>query len=219
MPCEYSAGGTRLVLLPQRAAWLPEHGTMLVADVHIGKAVAFRRLGVPVPRGTTGETLARLQQLVDHTRAEHVIVLGDLLHSRKGLAAQTLSQVERWRGEHPGLRITLVRGNHDDRAGDPPQAWGIECVDGPLRLAGLALLHEPAAVPGAYAIGGHVHPCAWVGSRHDRLRLPCFHFGPEVAVLPAFGAFTGMHAVKQAEGDRVFVIAGDEVRSLHSTHA
>ncbi len=214
-----TVGGRRLVLLAQRAAWLPEHATLLVADVHIGKAVAFRRLGVPVPHGTTGETLERLQQIVMQTRAEHQVVLGDQLHSRTGLAAQTLSQVERWRAGHPGLRITLVRGNHDDRAGDPPAPWGVECVDGPLRLGPLALVHEPAAVPGAYSIGGHFHPCAWVGRRHDRLRLPCFHVGPEVAVLPAFGAFTGMHALPRGDRDRVFVIAGDEVRSLHFANA
>jgi len=35
-------------------------------------------------------------------------------------------------------------------------------------------------------------------------------------VLPAFGAFTGMQTVSAAPGDRVYVIAGDAVRPLHS---
>ena len=52
--------GQRLDLLPQRAAFLPALRTLLVADAHIGKAVSFRRLGVPVPEATTAGTLARL---------------------------------------------------------------------------------------------------------------------------------------------------------------
>ena len=47
---ELLAGGALLRLLPERAAYLPEHHTLLVADAHIGKAQSFRRLGVPPTR-------------------------------------------------------------------------------------------------------------------------------------------------------------------------
>ena len=46
------------------------------------------------------------------------------------------------------------------------------------------------------------------------LRLPCFHFGEQVAVLPAFGAFTGMHPIEPGDGDRVYAIADDRVVAL-----
>jgi uncharacterized protein len=60
-----------------------------------------------------------------------------------------------------------------------------------------------------------VHPCISVGGRaHDRLRLPCFHFGAQVGVLPAFGSFTGMHPVQPQPGERVFAIADETVREL-----
>lgn len=214
MNAELTVGGTRFVLLPQRAAWLPEHGTLLVADVHIGKAATFRRLGVPVPQGTTSDAVERLGALVQATGADHLIVLGDLLHGRLGRAAATLERFARWREAHAALRVTLVRGNHDDRSGDPPPEWRVDVLDGPLRLGGLALVHDPQPVPGAYAVGGHVHPCAWIGRGHDRLRLPCFHFGAQVGVLPAFGSFTGMHPAQTAPGDRVFAVAEDAVREL-----
>jgi DNA ligase-associated metallophosphoesterase len=214
MSAELAAGGTRFVLLPQRAAWLPEHGTLLVADVHIGKAATFRRLGVPVPQGTTSDAVERLAALVQATGAAQLVVLGDLLHGRLGRVGATLERFARWREAHAALQVTLVRGNHDDRSGDPPPEWRVEVVDGPLRLGGLALVHDPQPVPGAYAVGGHVHPCAWVGRGHDRLRLPCFHFAPEVAVLPAFGDFTGMHALPCGDDDRIYVIAGDAVRAV-----
>ena len=212
---ELEAGGTTLRLLAQRAAYLPEHHTLLVADAHIGKAVSFRRLGVPVPGGTTTETLDRLSAAVTATEARRVVFLGDLLHSARSRAAATWAAVARWRALNQRLELTLVRGNHDNHAGDPPAEWGVECRDGPLRLGGLALAHHPDPVPCAYVLAGHVHPAAVVGGRaHDRLRLPCFHFGTQVGVLPAFGAFTGMHVLPRGPGDRVYVIAGDAVRAL-----
>jgi hypothetical protein len=52
------------------------------------------------------------------------------------------------------------------------------------------------------------------GRAHDRLRLPCFHFGPSVGVLPAFGEFTGLHRVQRGPGDRVFVVQGETVHAV-----
>ncbi|HSM22163.1 MAG TPA: ligase-associated DNA damage response endonuclease PdeM [Rubrivivax sp.] len=216
---ELMAGGMLLRLLPQRAAYLPSRQTLLVADTHLGKAVSFRRLGVPVPEATTDETLQRLTQAIAGTGARNVVFLGDLLHSARSHAAATMAAVARWREQHAGLALTLVRGNHDNHAGDPPAAWGVDCVDGPLHMGGLALAHQPEAVPGRYVVAGHLHPAAVVGGRgRDRLRLPCFHFGPAVGVLPAFGAFTGMHVMPHSPGNRVYVVADGAVRALPGLH-
>ena len=68
---------------------------------------------------------------------------------------------------------------------------------------------------GVYALAGHVHPGVVLAGRGgDRLRLPCFHFGARVGVLPAFGTFTGMHPIKRDPGDRVFVVADNAVPEL-----
>jgi DNA ligase-associated metallophosphoesterase len=205
----------RLQLLPQRAAFDPDRGLLLVADAHIGKAVSFRRLGVPVPHGTTGEALARLDALLAATDARHLVFLGDFLHSPRSRAASTMDQVAAWRERHGQRAMTLVRGNHDERAGDPPAALRIAVVDGPLRVGPWALQHHPQAVPGAYALAGHLHPGIVLRGRVvGRLRLPCFHFGAQVGVLPAFGPFTGLHAIERAEGERVFALADEVVREV-----
>ena len=218
-PLEVNAGGERLCLLPQRALFLPDHGVLLVADAHIGKAVSFRRLGVPVPAGTTDATLERLSDALALTQAHHLIFLGDLLHSTRSRAAATVAAVARWRASRRALQLTLVRGNHDRHAGDPPADWGVSCVDEPLAMGGLALCHHPEARPGAYVLAGHVHPSAVVGGRaHQRLRLPCFHLGPQVGVLPAFGEFTGTHTLPRSPQDRVFVTTGETVRELPTLH-
>jgi len=208
-------GGERLVLLADKAAFLPDHATLLVADAHVGKAVSFRRLGVPVPRGTTTGTLERIGALVERLGARRVVFLGDFLHSSRAHAPSTLGAVARWRQRHAALDLVLVRGNHDDRAGDPPAALRFTVVDEPLRLAGLALCHHPQPVDGAYALAGHLHPCVTLpGRAGERLRLPCFHFGQRVGVLPAFGEFTGMHPADLGADDRVFAVADECVIEL-----
>lgn len=215
---ETQAAGVRVQLLPQRAACLPDHGVLLVADAHIGKAQSFRKLGVPVPEATTAGTLQRLHEALVLCGANHIVFLGDLLHSAQARAAGTLDAVAQWRSTHASLQLTLVRGNHDGHAGDPPPNWGVDCVDEPFCLPGLpqlALCHQPDARPGTYVLAGHVHPAAVVqGGRREALRLPCFHFGPAVGVLPAFGDFTGTHVLPRGPQDRVWVTTGDTVRRL-----
>lgn len=205
------------------AAYLPDHSTVLIADAHFGKAVSFRKLGVPVPQGTTSETLASLTQLLSETAAQRIVFLGDFLHSARSHAPATLATIARWREAHAALSITLVRGNHDDRAGDPPATLGIEVVDEPLHLGPFALCHYPKPREGAYVIAGHWHPCISIrGRAFERLRLPCFWLGDDtgalpqnaVGVLPAFGSFTGMHRIEPRAGDRIFPVAGDTVREI-----
>ena len=200
--------GAPLRLLPQRAAYLPGPGLLLVADLHLGKAQSFRRLGVPVPQGTTSATLARLDAALAATGARGIVFLGDLIHSARSKAPATWAAVARWRERHPTLALHLVRGNHDRHVGDPPPEWRVDCVDEPWPVQpGLALAHHPAPAAAGYVLAGHLHPAVAVGGRaHDRLRLPCFHFGPRVGVLPAFGAFTGTHVLARTPGDRVFVV-------------
>ena len=210
-----SVAGQVLMLMPEKCVFLPESDTLLVADAHVGKAVSFRALGVPVPSGTTGETLALLSSLVQRLAVRRIVFLGDFLHSARSRAPATMAAVRRWRDEHPQLELTLVRGNHDDRAGDPPAWLGIEAVDEPLRQGGLALCHHPRPQPEGYVLAGHLHPCVNVSGRaRDSMRLPCFWFTAQFAVLPAFGAFTGMQAVRPAAGERVFVATPEQVFEL-----
>jgi metallophosphoesterase superfamily enzyme len=136
--------------------------------------------------------------------------------------------VARWRAEHTGLELVLVRGNHDDRAGDPPPDLGIEVVAAPAPLGPFALCHEPAGVrapPRAspsegYRLAGHLHPAVRLSGRADgSVRLRCFAVGPDEAVLPAFGDFTGGCTVGHPAGGRLYAIAGDRVFALPAREA
>lgn len=208
-------GGTPLWLLPQRAVWWPSARTAFVADVHFGKAATFRRAGQPVPHGTTADNLARLDAVLAVTGAQHLVFLGDFLHARSGAADALWSQLLPWRERHVGIRMTLVRGNHDLHAGDPPAALGITLVDEPwqpLEGAEVRACHHPLAVAGSTVLAGHLHPTVTLyGLARDAARLPCFAFTPGLLVLPAFGAFTGTSSQSMAPQARRFAVVGDRV--------
>lgn len=204
--------GEPLVLLSEKAVFQERTGTLLVADAHLGKAAAFRAAAIPLPGGTTTEALLRLSAALERTGARRLLLLGDFFHSRSGRASRTLAAIAEWRERNADLDVLLVRGNHDRGAGDPPVEWRFTCCDEPLIEPPFAFRHHPAEEPGSYVLAGHVHPavslCGFGGQRE---KLPCFLFGDRVALLPAFGGFTGGASVRPRKGDRVYVIAEGEV--------
>ncbi len=206
-----TVAGERLQLLAERAAYWPSGRVLFIADFHLGKAASFRRAGIPLPAGTTAENVERLDRAVERTGAAQVLFLGDFLHSAEGRAARTLERFRQWRESRPQVELTIVRGNHDRKAGDPPAQWGVRCVEAGERLGPFVLNHEPGAARGGYALAGHIHPAVRLSGRGESVRLPCFWFGSRYGVLPAFGAFTGSAEVLPRRGDQVFVIAEHEV--------
>ncbi len=187
---------------------------LIIADIHFGKAAAFRAHGIPVPSGTTTDNLQRLDALIAAYEVAHIVFLGDFLHARAGRAIATLQALQAWRSRHPALQLTLVRGNHDSHAGDPPAELNIDVVDEPFACAPFSFCHHPELPhnrASGYVLAGHLHPVFRIRSSSDALRLPCFVFGPNGGVLPSFGAFTGGFTIDGQSGERIFVIAEDVV--------
>lgn len=203
-----------LTLHPDRAAWWARERTLFIADTHFGKAATFRHAGIPVPETLTGSDVARLDSLVRDFNALRLIILGDFFHAPSGRVSHTEGRIEAWRDANPRLHITLIRGNHDRSAGDPPASWRFECLDPGTRLAPFTLTHTPeeAAALDAPTLCGHVHPAVLLREPSGSgARLPCFFFHNHTLILPAFGRFTGVGTLRPRRSDRVFVIADNEV--------
>ncbi|MCQ4263575.1 DEAD/DEAH box helicase [Stutzerimonas stutzeri] len=207
--------GSTLWLLAEKAIYWPEQHALLVADIHFGKAAAYRRLGQPVPHGTTDANLRQLDNLLERYACHQLIFLGDFLHAPESRAPATLARLAVWRTQYPQLEITLIRGNHDRRAGDPPHELDIKVVSEPLLLGPYALQHEPKPHPTHHVLAGHVHPAFQLHGRgRQRLRLPCFCIGEQLSLLPAFGSFTGAMTVAAEDNWQIYVIGDGEVWPL-----
>lgn len=213
-------------LLPERAAHAPGLATLLVADLHLGKAAVFRARGIPVPQGTTSETLHRLSAVLERTGVQRLVVLGDFLHARESHAAPTLDALARWRRRHRELHCTIVPGNHDRHAGTVEAEFGFHIEPDVWQADGLIGCHEPPSgaehdMPGAASpliLAGHLHPVVVLRTRRERLRLPCFWLRGRVLTLPAFGAFTGGWEVDPRQG-RAWAVTPEQVWPVPSMGA
>jgi DNA ligase-associated metallophosphoesterase len=207
--------GHSVWLLPQHALWWPQGRVLFIADLHLGKAATYRALGQPVPSGTTLENLRRLNALIACYQPSELVFLGDFLHARQARTESVLSQLAVWRNEHANLNCTLVRGNHDSRAGDPPPELNIRVVDEPYLVGPFAACHHPQAHTSHAVLAGHQHPVVQLqGPGRDRLRLPCFVFEERSAILPAFGEFTGGYTVAPQAGVQLYAAGGESVWRL-----
>ena len=213
--CAVQWANEELHLLPEHALWWPAAHTLFIADLHLGKAASYRQLGQPVPAGSTQDNLQRLSQLIARHAARHLVCLGDFLHAASGRTPRVLQALRTWRDQHPALCITLVRGNHDSHAGDPPHALGVVVVNEPWLIGPFAACHHPQRHPTHMVLAGHVHPVVMLqGKARDRLRLPCFTVDDQQATLPAFGAFTGGHLVALQAHRRIYAVGGGRVWAI-----
>jgi len=213
--------GATVELLPQRVAYWREASTLLVADLHLGKADALRAGGLPlsdmVLLGVLDKDLGRLRNAIEVTGARRVLILGDLLHATMGVTPQVVARFEAWReavargcGE---VRFEIVPGNHDRAIGKVVDAWKLQVLSERHEEGPFAFVHEP---PGSgelrklkYTWCGHTHPAVWVGPRSSGMKLACFQIGERVGVLPAFSLFTAGGVVARTNSQRVFAIADD----------
>lgn len=212
---ELQWAGERWRLLADRAVWRERGRRLILADPHFGKAATFRAAGINCPEPIARD-LARLDALIEANAPEALIILGDLLHSRASLSHSVQCMVAEWRTKHAALEITLIRGNHDRAAGDPPNAWGMAVQEEGVESEGVALWHDVERAAGVGPmLGGHVHPAIVLpDAGRSSVRLPCFAVSPTRMLLPAFGSFTGMHAIRPAEDERIFVATPERVVPL-----
>ena len=199
-----------LTLLPDGAVHWPDSDTLWLSDLHLGKAAHFRRHGVPIGSEPTMETLHRLREQIKALVPRRVLMLGDLFHSDINREWDPFAGLCE---EFRGLEWVLIRGNHDSIPEVLLRESGIEQVDR-LDEGGFTFTHDPADLQSdfGYHVCGHVHPGIRLrGAGRQTMRLRCFPFGAAQAVMPAYGAFTGMHVVTPAATDRVFATTGEAV--------
>jgi DNA ligase-associated metallophosphoesterase len=204
-PVLHQIKGQHLWLSGQRSIFWEEEQALIVSDLHFGKTGHFRKSGIPVPQSIYKEDLQRLVGLLHHFKPRQMIVVGDFFHSH---ANSELDWFKKWRSDFGELKIILVRGNHDILKNQWYADAGIEVVEKELALDPFLFTHDKCEDhPSLYTFCGHIHPGIIVhGMGKQSLRFPCFYFGRQHCILPAFSRFTGTALVEPGCQEQVYAI-------------
>ena len=208
-----TVAGQTMVLHPYKAVYWQEEDLLMVTDLHLGKVHHFRNAGIFVPSHAAMDNYERLSSLLLEFKPSQLLILGDLFHSDLNEDWKTFSEL---RHTFFDIRFDLVLGNHDILDQDLFIKNQINLYD-TLEIGPFLFTHHPCQEDEMYNIAGHIHPgVRLVGESRQSLRLPCFIFGPDAAILPAFGTFTGIGLLKPKREDRVFVVSQDEIAEVSS---
>lgn len=201
--------GEQVLLLGARALYWPARKALLIADLHLGKADVFRRAGIGLPSGGTGDDLERLSALLQQHAVDTLWILGDVLHGAAHRAAW-YRQWQGWREQHAALEIGALAGNHDRAL--PKADLGLTLLGEQLQAGPFLLRHDPHPHPSLHVLCGHVHPLARLPGMQRR--WPAFWLRERLTVLPAYSRFTAGIAPVLATGEQLVACVEDEAIAL-----
>jgi len=199
---------------PYKSLFWIEQNALILSDIHFGKASHFRKAGIPIPHSVHLHDLNRLKFLVDHYTPSNIILLGDVFHSAHNKECELLKVLL----ESIPANKVMVKGNHDiidERYYDFVDLFTTRYMMGPFGFQ-----HHPPEEVGDddYIFAGHIHPSVSVRtSSKSRIRLSCFLFRKKLAILPAFGNFTGNSKISYNFDDQIFGITEDEIFKIEHT--
>ena len=203
------------LLSASRCIFWEEEKALILSDLHFGKTGHFRKNGIAVPQTIFKEDVQRLTAQVQYFKPEYLIIVGDLFHSH---ANKEMELFLKWRNDFAQLPIKLIIGNHDILSKDWYAKADITCIKDQLQTGPFIFTHDKAAcadTDACYVFSGHIHPSVTIfGNAKQSLKFPCFYFNKNYAVLPAFGRFTGMHSIKPAKGDSVYVLLQNKIMRM-----
>lgn len=184
-----------------------------MADLHLGKVTHFRKNGIPVPNAIELENYERLSILLLHYQPAQVYILGDLFHSEYN---SQWTHFEEFLTKFSSINFNLIMGNHDVLNPYNYNLNNLRVYKEELILGKLALTHHPTLYQDYYNLCGHIHPgVKIIGKGKQSMRLASFYFNKKQGILPAFGAFTGLHIMDVKSDDEVYGIIQNEVIKLN----
>jgi len=197
---------------PQRCLFWEEQNSLVIADMHLGKTGHFRKSGIAVPQTIYKADLQRLMSELYFFKADRLVIVGDLTHST---ANKELDLFRRWRKDFSGLKIDLVKGNHDILKDNWYEETDITVTD-ELIIENFCFRHDlEKCNNNLYTFSGHMHPgISLKGGARQTLSFPCFYFMKNQCILPAFSHFTGIYKVQPARGESVFAIVENKIMQI-----
>lgn len=202
-----------LELLPHKSIFWRNKNTLILSDLHLGKASHFRKHGLALPQESGMQDLLLLESLLTETQPERLLILGDLFHSTYNTDWEHFGEL---RQKFDYIPFDLVPGNHDILQKKHYERFNISFLPNFVEEESLIFSHVPMEVEkGRLNISGHIHPGFYLeGKARNSLKLPCFYMHGQMLILPAFGKLTGLKMMAKPKEAEVFVVTGKAVHKI-----
>ncbi|MBI4177511.1 MAG: metallophosphoesterase [Candidatus Aenigmarchaeota archaeon] len=211
--------------------------TLVIADLHIGVEYELYKSGIRIPKQTE-KLLARVKKLIKTTRANRLVLLGDLKHFIPYLSFQEMHEIPNFLEELSHLvKVDIVPGNHDgDLKKFLPTSVEFHETSG-FRLDNVYFNHGHSwpnedIFDSDYLVIGHIHPCiefrdklgfrfieqAWIKLNMDKKRLLRHYKSTDIdrkvkdlkiIIIPAFNRFVGGRPFGAGEGNAPVIRLAD----------
>lgn len=199
--------------LKENAVYWEREKILFLADIHLGKAAAFRASGVFVPEGTMEKDLSNILQLIQKYKPLKCIIVGDLIHASLSWTEDVKNTIEDWL-KKCDCEVHLILGNHDrSLLKNLKPSWPIT-IHQEFLIEPFLFSHYPKESLPWFVWAGHIHPKIEIKSGYDRIVLRCFQVFENYAILPAFSYFVGGAYVTKSATSRIFAITDQAVREI-----
>lgn len=186
---EISWANQKLILTNKKAIYWKSKQTLVLSDLHLGKAAHFRRNGIPIPTQIQEKDLNVLEKLLHYFDVTKVIVVGDLIHAN---ANGEVLAFKSFLDKFSHIDFVLIKGNHDRLSDQKIYELGFKSIYTNLVIEGITFVHEPDRTSD-FQISGHIHPGVTVKlPTNKHFRLPAYVASENMIILPAFSQFTGL---------------------------
>jgi DNA ligase-associated metallophosphoesterase len=194
----------------RKAVFWKEEEAIIIADLHIGKIMHFRKNGSAIPNFASSSNLSIIKELVQLYQPKKIIFLGDLFHSSYN------SEWEDWIRFFKiiNLQLILISGNHDHDNSAISSINKLKVFD-QLICGPFSLTHYPSNNNRNINLCGHIHPSFYLNlPSKKKVKVPCFVIKEDRIIFPAFGAFTGTHQVYKDHDSEIFAIGRNRIFNL-----
>jgi putative SbcD/Mre11-related phosphoesterase len=151
--------------------------TLVIADLHLGIENEIFQSGIIIP-SQIEKLEKRIDRLLKQTKANHLVILGDVKHQVPSISWQEYREIPRFL-EHFSVKVSIVKGNHDGNI-ERLTGKGVDVYESQgFKIKNYLLTHGQAwpdekDLDAEYIVMGHVHPAIEFWTENFRTVEPCW---------------------------------------------
>ena len=151
---------------------------LVISDLHIGIEFEIFHSGITIP-SQVERLESRLEAIIKATKANHLVILGDLKHQVPSISWQEYREIPHFLEHFKKMKISIVKGNHDGNIERLVTVDADIYEPAGFKLDNVLLTHGQAwpdrkDLDAEFIVMGHVHPAVEFFTEGFRSVEPCW---------------------------------------------